>query len=155
MKKMEEKERIISLFEKLYNGEPWIDVPIQRTLSRITARQANYRPLPNCNTIWEIVNHLIDWKATIQKRLSGINIETPANNFISPILDPSDSAWRETLQRFDKVQREWVEFLKNSDPNSYDFVYPANQMTFYEHILGVLQHDAYHLGQIVIFAKQS
>jgi uncharacterized damage-inducible protein DinB len=151
---MGEKERIISLFEKLYNGEPWIDVPIQGTLSRISARQANHRPLANCNTIWEIVNHLIDWKATVQKRLSGHNIESPANNFISPILDPSEEAWVDTLQRFDTVQRDWIEFLIKSDPSSYDSIYPANQMTYYEHILGVLQHDAYHLGQIVIFAKQ-
>jgi|SRR5690606_17256936 len=151
---MEESERIVSLFEKLYNGEPWIDVPIQGTLFRITARQANQRPLPNCNTIWEIVNHLIDWKAAVQQRLSGQIIESPANNFISPITDPSEEAWTITLKRFDTVQSEWIEFLEKLNPSSYESVYPPNQMTYYEHILGVLQHEAYHLGQIVIFAKQ-
>lgn len=152
---MEENERIVSLFEKLYNGEPWIDVPMRGTLLSISAKQANDRPLPNCNTIWEIVNHLIDWKVNVQERLRGQIMESPANNYISTVPDISQKAWDETLKRFDSVQNEWIEFLKKFDPKSYESVYPPNQMTYYEHMLGVLQHDAYHLGQIVILAKQS
>jgi uncharacterized damage-inducible protein DinB len=26
-------------------------------------------------------------------------------------------------------------------------------MTYYEHIQGIIQHDAYHLGQIVLLSK--
>lgn len=152
---MEENQRIVSLFEKLYDGEPWIDVPIRGTLHRISAVQAAHRPLPNCNTIWEIVNHLIDWKKNVLQRVKGHITESPANNYISPIEDVSEEAWDETLKRFDAVQKEWTEFLKDIDTQSYDTVYPGNQWTYYEHILGVLQHDAYHLGQIVILAKQS
>jgi len=152
---MEENERIVSLFEKLYDGEPWIDVPIRGTLHRISAVQATHRPLPNCNTIWEIVNHLIDWKINVQQRLKGQIMISPANNYISAIEDVSEQAWAETLKRFDLVQNEWIEFLKKFDSSSYESVYSPNQMTYYEHILGLLQHDAYHLGQIVILAKQS
>jgi len=151
---MEENERIVSLFEKLYDGEPWIDVPVRGTLHRISAVQAAHRPLPNCNTIWEIVNHLIEWKINVQQRLKGQITESPANNYISAIEDVSEEAWNETLRRFDSVQNEWTEFLRNFDTQSYDKVYPANQWTYYEHVLGLLQHDAYHLGQIVILAKQ-
>ena len=32
-------------------------------------------------------------------------------------------------------------------------VYPNNGMSYYEHIQGIIQHDAYHLGQIVLLAK--
>jgi len=35
-----EKERIISLFEKLYDGHPWIDVTIMATLQKISGQQA-------------------------------------------------------------------------------------------------------------------
>lgn len=151
---MEERERIVSLFEKLYDGEPWIDVPIRGTLSRISAAQAANRPLPTCNTIWEIVNHLIEWKVNVRHRLDGKILKTPANNYISPVVDTSEQAWAETLKRFDLVQNEWLGFLKKLDSKYYESVYPPNQMTYYEHMQGVLQHDAYHLGQIVILAKQ-
>ncbi|GAA0879790.1 hypothetical protein GCM10009119_27590 [Algoriphagus jejuensis] len=152
---MEENIRLVSLFEKLFDGHPWIDSSIQGTLSQITAETANKRLLPNSNTIWEIVNHLIEWKVNVQQRLDGKIMETPANNYISPIVDPSEQAWKDTLRRLDLVQKQWIDFLKQLDTVSYDSIYPPSQSTFYEQILGILQHDAYHLGQIVILAKQS
>ncbi len=152
---MEEKDRILSLFEKLYYGESWIDVPVKGTLFQISAKVANSRPLSNCNTIWEIVNHLIEWKLNVQQRLEGKIISTPADNYISPIADPSEAAWDETLQRFDWAQRQWIDFLSHFDSSRYELHYPPNQMTYYEHIMGILQHEAYHLGQIVILAKRA
>lgn len=152
---MEERERILSLFAKLYDGESWIDVPIRGTLARLSATQANQRSFPNCNTIWEIVHHLIEWKINVQQRLDGKVLETPSNNYFSPIVDSSEAAWKNTLRRFDAVHSQWLKFLANFDSSQYESLYPPNQMTYYEHILGVLQHDAYHLGQIVILAKQT
>lgn len=151
---MKETKRIVSLFEKLYDGEPWIDVTIQGTLSQISADQAFQRPIPNCNTIWEIVNHLIEWKINVLQRLKGKILVTPTNNYISPIVDSSEQAWDQTLKRLETVHNEWIEYLKQVDPESFESIYPPNQMTFYEHISGILQHDAYHLGQIVLLAKQ-
>ncbi|GAB3224735.1 DinB family protein [Algoriphagus aestuariicola] len=150
---MEENDRIVSLFEKLYNGESWIDVPVQGTLLRISAADAGRRPLPNCNTIWEIVNHLIEWKVNVMQRLQGKILETPANNYIYPVPDTSETAWQATLLRFDTLHRQWIDFLKKIDTSSYQRIYPPNQMSYYEHIMGILQHEAYHLGQIVILAK--
>lgn len=151
---MKETGRIVSLFEKLYHGEPWIDVTIQGTLSRISAVQASQRPLSSCNTIWEIVNHLTEWKINVLQRLQGKIMVTPANNYISPILDQSEKAWDQALIRFESVHNDWLEYLNQVDPETFDSIYPPNQMTYYEHILGILQHDAYHLGQIVLLAKQ-
>ncbi|WP_235811010.1 DUF1572 domain-containing protein [Aequorivita aquimaris] len=31
--------------------------------------------------------------------------------------------------------------------------YPTNKHSYYKHIHGIIQHDAYHLGQIVLLAK--
>lgn len=150
---MEEKDRIIKLFEQLYDGHSWIDVPVKGTLAAISAELANRRTLPNCNTIWEIVNHLIEWKTNVMQRLDGKVLQTPAHNYIYPVQDSSESAWQEALGRFDTVQKQWLDRLQRLDTASYDSIYPPNQLSYYEHILGILQHEAYHLGQIVILAK--
>ena len=44
-------------------------------------------------------------------------------------------------------------FLENFNESQFDKIYPSNKMTYYEHIHGILQHDAYHLGQIVLLSK--
>lgn len=152
---MRETKRIVSLFEKLYHGEPWIDVSIQGTLSGLSSAQAFHRPFPNCNTIWEIVNHMIEWRANVLQRLRGKVIVTPSNNYISPITDHSEQAWNETLKRFESAQKDWLDYLNDVDEESFESIYSPNQMTYYEHIMGILQHDAYHLGQLVLLSKQA
>ncbi|MEJ7627096.1 MAG: DinB family protein [Ferruginibacter sp.] len=150
---MTEVEKIISLFEKLYNGEPWIDVNIKSILENITAKQADSKPFPNCNSIWEIVNHLIEWRTNVLQRLQGVVIVTPGNNYFEPIEDKSNQAWKDILKKFEDSQTQWIVFLKQFNPESFDSRYPSNKMTYYEHIQGILQHDSYHLGQIVLLIK--
>ena len=41
---------------------------------------------------------------------------------------------------------------KNSEKD-FEKIYPGNQLNYYEHIHGIIHHDIYHLGQIVLLAK--
>ncbi len=150
---MTESERIASLFTNLYNGDPWIDVTLVATLSNITAAQAQKRVLTNCNTIWEITSHLISWRLNVLQRIQGEIITTPANNYFETIQDTSEEAWNDTLVKLAETQRQWISFLKSITVDIFENVYPGNQMTYYEHIQGIIQHDAYHLGQIVLLCK--
>lgn len=150
---MAEVDRIISLFEKLYNGEPWIDVNIKFILENITAKHAAIKPFPKCNSIWEIVKHLIEWRINVLERLQGVVIKTPDHNYFEPIEDKSEKAWTITLIEYENVQTQWLVFLKQFNPKSFETQYPSNKMTHYEHIQGILQHDSYHLGQIVLLSK--
>ncbi|MEZ4803796.1 MAG: DinB family protein [Gelidibacter sp.] len=151
---MKESQRLVSLFEKLYNGIPWIDMNLVSVLEPLSADQAKERVIPNCNTIWEITNHMISWRKNVLQRVNGKILTTPSNNYFEPVKDTSEKAWSETLQSLEKTQREWMFFLNNLKSSQFEAVYEVNQMTYYEHIQGILQHDAYHLGQIVLLSKQ-
>ena len=150
---MNESHRIQSLFTDLYHGHPWLDVTLQDTLSRISAEQANQRPIKDGNTIWEIVNHLIAWRENVLKRVQGEVIQTPANNYIENIPDPTEEAWQQTLENLETTQKEWLYFLSTFNESDFSKEYPVNKLTYYQHIHGIIQHDAYHLGQIVLLAK--
>lgn len=150
---MNESQRIQTLFTDLYHGHPWLDVTLHDTLSRITAAQAAQRPVSDGNTIWEITNHLIAWRENVLKRVQGEVIPTPSNNYIEKITDPSDEAWEQTKETLEKTQKEWLYFLNTFTETDFGKEYPVNQLTYYQHIHGIIQHDAYHLGQIVLLAK--
>jgi uncharacterized damage-inducible protein DinB len=150
---MKESKQISLLFQDLYSGNPWIDVTIIGTLNDITAEQAAKKIAPNFNSIWEIVNHLINWRLNVLKRVNGEIIETPSNNYIVPIKEISDSAWKETLNRLEDSQKKWIIYLKNFDEKNFQKIYLQNNLSYYEHIHGIIQHDAYHLGQIVLLKK--
>ncbi|HPH84699.1 MAG TPA: DinB family protein, partial [Ferruginibacter sp.] len=63
------------------------------------------------------------------------------------------AAWKKTLERLEASQQSWLDYLERLNTGSLNKIYPGNNMTYYEHIQGILQHDAYHLGQIVLLLK--
>ena len=150
---MKETERIAKLFEDLYNSTPWIDVNLLGTLKRISAKQASKKISPNWNSIWEITNHIISWRENVLERVQGRVLQTPADNYFSEIRETTENDWKETLKKLEDSQQQWLQVLKDFNEDNFSKIYPNNQMTYYEHIHGILQHDAYHLGQIVLLAK--
>ena len=151
---MNESKRTLNLFKKLYNGSPWIDINISSVLKNVSAEQASKRVLKNCHTVWEITNHLISWRSDVLQRVQGKAVASPENNYFEPVADTSEKNWADTLKRLSDVQNDWIEFLDKTDSGEFEKVYASNNMTYYEHIHGIIQHDAYHLGQIVLLLKQ-
>ncbi|WP_427874892.1 DinB family protein [Flavobacterium sp. MMS24-S5] len=150
---MSESKRISNLYQSIYNGNPWLEVNLDNTLKNVTAEQAYRKINPNLNTIWEIVNHLIQWRRNILERMQGEVIITPDHNYFVPVLDPSEAAWEQSLQTLAKSQDSWNAFFDDFNDEDLSKIYVNNGHTYYEHIHGIIQHDVYHLGQIVILKK--
>lgn len=150
---MKETDRISKLFRDFYNGSPWIDVSLMPVLKDITAKQASTRVLPEWNSIWEIVNHMIYWRMNVMTRVQGEVIKTPSDNYFFTVKNNSTRAWQSTLKKLEKSQQQWIAFLEKFKEKNFEKVYPANGLTYYEHIHGILQHDIYHLGQIVMLTR--
>ena len=148
-----ETERLKQEFSQQYNGDPWIDVQLKNTLSGITAEKAFRRIAEGRNTIWEILNHLIEWRRMLLKRLTGNIIPAPEDNFIREVSDVSEESWERTLEELEKTQQELVSFLDGLSDEDLDRIYHGNAKSYYYHIQGLIQHDAYHLGQIVLLSK--
>jgi uncharacterized damage-inducible protein DinB len=150
---MKEPDRIAKLFSDLYNGNPWMGVSIIPTLQKVSAKHAAKKIFPGWNSIWQIVIHLISWRENVLLRVQANEIITPNNNYFVTVEDTSEAAWQQVLERLNNSQQQWIAFLKNFDEAEFDKIYLPNKMTYYEHIHGILQHDAYHLGQIVLLSK--
>lgn len=150
---MKEITRIVKLFEDIYNGQPWIDVTLSETLQNISSTQAAKKIAAGRNSIWQITNHLISWRLNVLQRIQGKILESPADNYFNEIEDLSETAWKQTIQRLEETQQQWVSFLKNFKEENLEQIYPGNDHTYYGHIQGIIQHDAYHLGQIVLLSK--
>jgi uncharacterized damage-inducible protein DinB len=150
---MKETERIIKLYNDLYNGVPWIDVSLKGTLKKLSARQAAKKVSRKYNSVWEIVNHIIKWRIHVLKRLEGEKINVTGNNYFEKVTDISEGAWRLTLKQLDDSQKQWNIFLKKLKDRNLENINPKSRKTYYWHIHSIIQHDAYHLGQIVMLTK--
>lgn len=152
---MKETDRIIKLFEDLYDGNPWIDVTINRTLEPITAEMAKKNILPGRNSIWQIVNHILNWRQTVLLRLQEKEVSVPDNNYFEPVSDTSEAAWKKTKEKLNESQMQWLNFLKTLTEEDLLKINPKSKMTYVYHIHSIIHHDAYHLGQIVLLAKSA
>ncbi|MFQ6602575.1 DinB family protein [Flavobacterium sp. C3NV] len=150
---MSESKRVSNLYQSIYNGNPWLEVTLANTLENVTAEQAYRKINPNLNTIWEIVNHLIQWRRNILRRVQGEIITTPDHNYFVPILDSSEASWEQSLQSLAKSQEMWNACLSDFNDADFEKIDQNNNHNFYEDIHGIIQHDVYHLGQIVILKK--
>jgi uncharacterized damage-inducible protein DinB len=150
---MKEQEQLSKIFNDLFDGSPWIDVNVMSTLNDISAKQAATKPFPNFNSIWEVVNHMIRWRETVLRRLHGEIIESPEDNYFSFIRDRSDSAWQQTKLQFAESHTLWQSSIKKLNRKTLYSQEEQQRFSNYELIMGILQHDAYHLGQIQLLKK--
>lgn len=145
--------RISHLFKNIYDGNPWAASTIFPLLNTINAKQAATKVLPNCNTIWEIVNHITRWRENVLLRIQGKIRPAPAHNYFTAVKDTSEAAWHKTLTKLHNSQENWITVLKGFNNSYLETLYAADDFNYYEHIHGILHHDAYHLGQIVMLLK--
>ncbi len=147
-------KRIQKLLNDHFLGEPWIDTNVLGTLKSITAKQATEKH-KDFNSIWQIVNHMILWRLTLLKRLKDKSVIPPKNNFISEVKDTSPKAWKETIKKFERSQKNIISFLGKSKDELLKKISPTSGYSYYELVMAIVIHDTYHLGQIVLLKKMT
>lgn len=146
----------IKLVQKLlndhYDGVPWIDITIMGTLKLISAKQAAAK-MGELNSIWQIVNHMISWREALIARVKDKPVAYPDDNYIAEIKIITPKAWKDTLKKFEKSQKNIISFLNSSKESLLEKISPTSGYSYYELVLAILQHDTYHIGQIVLIKK--
>ncbi|MBL0883177.1 MAG: DinB family protein [Chitinophagaceae bacterium] len=150
---MRETDRIAALFRAFYEGECWIGLNFKGVIQGITAEMAAHKTCPEANSICQLVNHLIYWRKTVIIRLQGVLGHPPMNDFYQPNqLDAT--SWNEILIHFEEIQEVLLQAITDFDERGLDKASPMKGQSYYQLITGCLQHDAYHMGQIVLLKKQ-
>ncbi|MCS6917523.1 MAG: DinB family protein [Chitinophagales bacterium] len=145
---MKEVSRISKLFADQSEGQSWLGFSLLETLNQISAKEAASRPFPGFNSIWETVSHLLHWRQTVLRRLQGETVEVPEDNYFSSVSNRSDQAWQQLLQRFRQSTQDLLNLIGKENAASLSRMSTHPPFTRYELLLGLLQHEAYHLGQI-------
>ncbi|KIL34710.1 hypothetical protein SD71_16690 [Cohnella kolymensis] len=142
-------------WDRCYDGqEDWYP-PLADALKDVTAEQAHWRPAgEKVNTIWENVNHLVYYKERFLKRLNGEESSYPPgvtndDTFAVPSTAPSD--WTETLARLRSVHYGIRDHIAAMDEKDFDRLVPTNSVGMW--LSGLIMHDAYHTGQIIMLRK--
>ena len=119
---------------------------ILESLIGLSAEQARWKTAPGRNSIWMLVEHLIDSKKWLIDTLERIPTNSPV--WVEPT--GGETEWQDSLTRLkDAHQRLKKTIEKFSDAELFRVPNPKDGLTLLELILsGGPAHDAHHGGQI-------
>jgi len=151
---MQTTKQLAADLETLQSGQSWLGYNAHEILEGISYKMAGNKAYESGNTICQLINHISFWREMVAKRLmEKRGIESEYNGFETPAIE-NGREWEMTKQRFDDA----FQLLKNAILQFDDselFKEAGKSGSYYYNITGCIQHDAYHLGQVVILKKSA
>ena len=152
---------LLDQLRRTQDDDPWHGPSMEAVLEHVDALMAGAHPLTGTHSIWEIVLHLTSWNAEVVRRLQTGTAREPADGDWPAVPAPAnDEAWEETLDRLRASQLALREAIGAVAPERWgatigDERDPAlgSGVTTQQMLYGVLQHEAYHTGQMAMLAK--
>jgi uncharacterized damage-inducible protein DinB len=145
---------IVSLTELLY-GEPWYGKSANAVFKNIDPAGVHKKPSPNSHSLIELLYHMITW---VEFTLEQVDSNTIADieSFEKRdwrIIDAAEHSWDRGLQQFIDLHQQLILSLKNKNDNFLDKPVTYRDYNFRYLLHGLIQHNIYHLGQIVYLDK--
>lgn len=142
---------IADQFRRIYEGPAWHGPALKEILEGIGEERAADRALPQAHSIWELVLHTTAWIRIARERLSATakRDHTAEENW--PAITGS---WNDTLLQLELEYRNLEAAVRVFPEKRLNEPAPATEpQTFYILLHGVIQHIAYHAGQMAILKK--
>ena len=157
---MSESSRLVDQFKRAHDGDPCHGSPVKAILKGLTADQAALKRPNGAHSIWAIVLHMTAWRNEVADRATGKSAGEPAAGDYPEVGDPTPARWTAALAALDASHQNLVKVVRDmsDDQLSKATNDPRNGplgtgVSYYELLHGIVQHDAYHAGQIAILKK--
>ncbi|MBI5060195.1 DinB family protein [candidate division KSB1 bacterium] len=147
-------KRLRPYYRKTITGSPWYGPGVASLLRNVKAKDAIAKPIDGAHSIWELVLHMITWKAGPLRGIHGSRKAVSKTENFPRIKDSSERAWKAAVAKLKATQSEWDAMLAAATDDTLDEpAAPSRKFKRADLYLGVLQHDTYHAGQIAILKR--
>jgi uncharacterized damage-inducible protein DinB len=143
-----ETEKIISLLQHTFEKDAWHGPAVKEVLNGVTEKTALNR-LPDTHSIIELVAHMTAWRTFTIKKLEGDDTYqvTDALNF------PDVRDWPEALRELEASQALLLKAVEKFPEEKLSAIVPGHPYNYYTLIHGIIHHDLYHTGQVMLIRK--
>ena len=147
---MDEISRIISILKRTFEQDAWHGPSVMETLKDVSETECQKR-LPGTHSIGELVLHMTAWRIFVIKKLEGDDEFTVSEELNFPEM----KKWKDAVIALQNSQAALLEAIGKFDPARLQNLVPygRHEYTYYTLIHGIIHHDAYHTGQIVLIKK--
>jgi len=148
---------------ELYNsvfGDPWHGTCLKDILENISFKQADKRSIPSAHNVIELTLHINSWTEEILKRFNCGKPSLPAMGDWPTSKDKSEEYWQAVKQKLFDDTNKLIAVIKNFPEDKLDEIVGGERnislgtgFSFEGLIIGLVQHNAYHAGQIALLKK--
>lgn len=151
-----EAARIQKLLKRNWDGPMWYGSNLQETLKDITAQVAFNKPVGYSHNVYEYVKHLSCWRNFVLQYLKGNNtysVELNSETDWATNYEATPESWQQATNELETLQQELVAIFENITDAQLEETVPGKKFNWYTMLHGLIHHDIYHSGQIVILKK--
>lgn len=148
-----ECERIADQLKRSYQGEAWHGPSLTAVLAGLTAEQAAAHPQADAHSIWELVLHITAWQREARRGLLGGGINPSPQEDWPAIEDTGPEAWQKALRSLEEENRRLRETVVALEDEDLESQVGNRAYSVYFLLHGVVQHNLYHAGQIILLKK--
>jgi DinB superfamily len=139
---------------EIHFGNNWSDSAMQEVIKDVTWQQAVATPIPSVHSIAVLVFHTNFYLNYVHKSIKeGVYKFDHNDSFKAPPIE-SETDWQALLKKSWEDAEAFAKMVEKlpENLNLYEVV-PPFQNSFYKNIQGIIEHNHYHLGQIVLLKK--
>lgn len=147
---MRTTERLLDQLNRAFGGEAWYGPALRNLLDGVSEQQAKEHPIAGAHSIFELVVHARTWMDVVARRIA------TTEEVLTTVEDWSDLAgtsWTETLEELEHAESRLVDAVARVSSERLDEKIPGQNRSIHAEILGVLQHNVYHAGQIALLKR--
>lgn len=155
-----EAVRIAEEMRRANDDDPWFGSSRSSILSGLSAADAAAHPIPGAHSIWELVLHMTAWTREVRERLGRTAATLDGAHDWPPVRDTSAVAWKTALTTLASENAALRSAVSRLDDARLAETVPGEQtpavgagVSYYRMLHGLVQHDAYHSGQIAILRR--
>ena len=147
---MTDVERVIEQYRRIVHGEAWHGPALIEALAGVDAAGAAKRTDVCVHSIWQIVLHILHWQRAACRKIHGdLTPPTDDQNWVT-VDDESVQAWLATLREVEESSDRFREVLSPLDDAALEKPIDGEPNSPYVLLHGVIEHTAYHIGQICL-----
>lgn len=151
---IEHKKLADRLIRHLKSGEAFM--PIENLLQQITYEQSGVSIDDVPYTVYQLLNHLRFAQLDIIKYCRDSDYsepEWPADYWPDRSAPVDQDEWRVLVDNFIKERDEFCELISESSAKLFDEVKPDTGHTLLRQTLLLIEHNAYHIGQLYVLSR--
>jgi len=150
---MNESQRLGDQITRALTGDAWHGPSWREALEGVTREAALHRPIPEAHTIAEILLHATAWHDVVRRRLEGESPQLSDAQDWPPATFSDEAAWSAAVARLFETGSALAATVGRFPAEKLQENRPGVDGTWYELVIGELQHVLYHAGQVTLLKK--